>query len=152
MYHNIKKTRVIDITHIHDDGNPTEIKKKDLESIDSFIRELPILDGVDTSSILSLDFDTPYIYSDTSSVVDPLHELSLSRMVPPSQSTQPPLLMIIFFKVAFMTLANHSNITRLVIDIPQFIHTAIEWTHAHFRVRMVEYKLILSMVEARKDS
>lgn len=58
---------------------------------------------------------------------DPFYAPLYLIITPPTQSTQlPQSSTITFSKVASMTLANNSTITRLVVDIPHFIHTTIE--------------------------
>lgn len=113
---------MIDIIHSQDDDNLLGIKRKASKLVEFFLGGFPCLEGMDTYPFPSLASNTSYTSSDTSSMVDPLHEPPLSSTTPTSQSTNHlshPLLC--FFTVASMTLVNNSTNTRLVADIPQFI-------------------------------
>ncbi|XP_016569708.2 uncharacterized protein LOC107867798 [Capsicum annuum] len=82
IYQRIKCNRLIDITHSQDYDNPTGIKRKSTELVDSSLGELPSFEGIDTPLVPSLISDTPQVSSDTTPVVDPPH-------APPSSSTAP---------------------------------------------------------------
>lgn len=72
---------MIDITYCQDDDNPTRIKRKASVSVDSFVGELPSLEGMDAALVYLLISVDPSI-----STEDP----PSSRTTSPSQPTQRP--------------------------------------------------------------
>lgn len=94
--------------------------------MDSVVGDFPSLESVEAPLIHTIILDTPQTSTLILLLLRTLHHLfSLPNYTVFCDHIS---------KVASMTFANNNTLNRLVADVPQFIHTAIEWILEPLRV------------------